>query len=114
MFSEYAIIMKVKNVKNLKFHKCSVWCGVREISVSPSPVGWYFKIKLRHWFKTLETIYLHELLCSKIQKNPVSVPGGTKSYTSEYPLKFEKKSLRNAIHIESILTFIVHLSLRRK
>ena len=103
-----------RSKKFWNFHNCGLWCGLRQIWVLPSPVGWYFKIKLRHWFKTLETIYLHELLCSKIKKNPVSVPGVTKNYTSVYPLKFEKKSLRNAIHIESILKFIVHLSLRRQ
>ena len=35
--------------------------------------------------------YLHEVLCSEIQKNPDSAPGVARSYTSEYHLSFSKK-----------------------
>ena len=52
---------------------------------------------LRYWFETLEITYLHEVICSKVKKNPDSVPGVAKRDTLAYPLIFEKKIVLNTI-----------------
>ena len=49
----------------------------------------------------------------KLKKNPDSAPGMAKSYTSEYPLVFERKNIvPNAVRSKSILKFTVDLSFK--
>ena len=49
----------------------------------------------------------------KFKKNPDSAPGMAKSYTSEYPLVFERKNIvPNAVRSKSILKFTVDLSFK--